>query len=153
MTEDMISLQNQPTLTLIPMIAGTCKVTNSKDECLVPTYKSYPGLLVSSMFTLKKLLFELSYSFLKVLHHLSGLEQRTFRQENVAKFGGIVYFVTMNKVSGELGPWQKTVHVPDGNGSYLSHVWPAASAQSAHAALSAAPSPSAKSYFCGQFRT
>lgn len=50
------------------------------------------------MFTLKELLFELSYGFLKVLHHLRGLEQRKFRQESMAKFGGIVYFVTMNKV-------------------------------------------------------
>ena len=44
------------------------------------------------MFTVQELLFELSYSFLKVLHHIRGLEERkkediSIRLKLVEKFG------------------------------------------------------------------
>lgn len=44
------------------------------------------------------------------------------------------------------------MRVPDVSGSCQLRVWPGASAQSARAAHAADPSPSAESYFCGQFR-
>lgn len=59
-----------------------------------------------------------------------------------------LYFVTMNKLWCRCGPWQQREHVPDVSGSCLSHVWPGACPQSAHAADTAAPSPFVKSHFC-----
>lgn len=68
------------------MIRGN--ITQGRDSCTLkrfhswhtysnsPPPKSYPNFLVSPMFYVQELLLELSYSFLKVLHHLRGLKEK-----------------------------------------------------------------------------
>lgn len=102
------------------------------------------------MLTVQKLQFELSYSFLKVLHHLGGLKlmgSETGEERNL-KFGAILQF--LNKARYQSRPLLQIERVPDASGSSPSHVWPKASAHSAHAVLCPAPFPSAESYFCEQ---
>lgn len=68
-------------------------------------------------------------------------------EERNLTFGAVLQFL---QVWYQSRPLLQIERVPDASGSSPSHVWPKASAHSAHAALCPAPSPSAEAYFCEQ---
>lgn len=98
------------------------------------------------MLIVQKLQLELRYGLLKLLHHFGGLKCGEGRlvEESRSECAAIIFFYEQR-----LGrPWPQTERVPDSGGSCPSRAWLRASAHSARADLSPAPSPSAEPGIC-----
>lgn len=116
--------------------------------------KSYPNLLVPLMLTFLELVFQLGHNLVQVFYDLSGLQEKvTFCVLNQSEVKSVVYEKSSVEVLWQHEPLQQTMHVLDANDSNQSRVWLGASVGSAHAARSAALSPSAASPSCTQLDT